>query len=76
MRGLTGAGPDRALGSTQAVIAVGAALAALGLFVVACGSGGTGARDEGPAHASAVAGAVASPPPVPPSGTGGWIRWR
>ncbi|QTE00069.1 hypothetical protein [Streptomyces cyanogenus] len=63
MRGLTGAGPDRARSSTQAVIAVGAALAALALFVAACGSGGTGARDEGPAHASAVAGAVDSPSP-------------
>ncbi|MEU0334952.1 hypothetical protein [Streptomyces sp. NPDC006193] len=63
MRGLTGAGPERARGSTQAVIAVGTALAALALFAAACGSGGTGARDEGPAHASAVAGSVASPPP-------------
>ncbi|ALO95294.1 MULTISPECIES: hypothetical protein [Streptomyces] len=65
MRGLTGAGPDRARGSTQAVIAVGTALAAPALFLAACGSGGTGARDEGPAHASAVAGAVASPSPSP-----------
>ncbi|WP_189303622.1 hypothetical protein [Streptomyces cinerochromogenes] len=47
------------------MIAVGAALAALALFVAACGSGGTGARDEGPAHASAAAGAVASSPPSP-----------
>ncbi|MCG0068834.1 MULTISPECIES: hypothetical protein [Streptomyces] len=47
------------------MIAVGAALAALTLFVVACGSGGTGARDEGPAHDSAVAGSVASPSPSP-----------
>ncbi|MFG2125721.1 hypothetical protein [Streptomyces sp. NPDC048710] len=65
MRGLTGAGPSEARGSTQAVIAAAAALAALALFVAACGTGGTGARDEGPAHASAVAGAVASPPPSP-----------
>ncbi|AOR37173.1 hypothetical protein BFF78_18935 [Streptomyces fodineus] len=48
------------------MIAVGAALAALALFVAACGTGGTGARDEGPAHASAVAGKVASPSPSPP----------
>ncbi|WP_225824942.1 hypothetical protein [Streptomyces naphthomycinicus] len=61
MRGLTGAGPDRARGSTQAVIAVGAALAALALLVAACGGGGTGARDEGPAHASAMTGVGASP---------------
>ncbi|MBV2354603.1 LppP/LprE family lipoprotein [Streptomyces sp. J2-1] len=42
-----------------------AGIAALALFVAACGTGGTGARDEGPAHASAVAGAVPSPPPSP-----------
>ncbi|MFC9930311.1 hypothetical protein [Streptomyces sp. NPDC127190] len=65
MRGLTGAGSDETLGNTQAVIAVGSALAALGLLVAGCGSGGTGARDEGPAHASAMAGAVASPAPSP-----------
>ena len=67
MRGLTGAGPDRVRGSTQAVIAAGTALAALALFLAlflaACGSGGTGARDEGPARGSAVAGSVASPSP-------------
>ncbi|MFF3919839.1 hypothetical protein ACFYZB_41770 [Streptomyces sp. NPDC001852] len=70
MRGLTGAGPDRARGSSQAVIAVGAALAAIALFVAACGTGGTGTRDEGPAHASAVAGAVASASPSPSPTTG------
>ncbi|GGR92907.1 MULTISPECIES: hypothetical protein [Streptomyces] len=43
------------------MIAVGSALAALALFLAACGSGGTGARDEGPAHASAAAVAGASP---------------
>ncbi|MER6571181.1 hypothetical protein ABT288_34630 [Streptomyces sp. NPDC001093] len=68
MRGLTGAGPDRARGSSQAVIAVGAALTAIGLFVAACGTGGTGTRDEGPAHATAIAGAVASPSPSPTTG--------
>ncbi|MEU3824314.1 hypothetical protein GT045_26095 [Streptomyces sp. SID486] len=47
------------------MIAVGTALAALALFVAACGSGGTGARDEGPAHGSAVAGTVTSPSPSP-----------
>ncbi|MEV6053414.1 hypothetical protein [Streptomyces sp. NPDC052107] len=67
MRGLTGAGPDGVRGSSQAVIAVGAALAVIALFVAACGTGGTGTRDEGPAHASAVAGAVASPSPNPTS---------
>ncbi|MEU6774305.1 hypothetical protein [Streptomyces sp. NPDC046759] len=68
MRGLTGAGPEVARGTTQAVITVGAVLAALALFVAACGTGGTGTRDEGPAHASAVAGAVASPSPSPSGG--------
>ncbi|MGW1600016.1 hypothetical protein [Streptomyces eurythermus] len=43
------------------MIAVGTALAALALFLAACGSGGTGARDEGPAHASAATVAGASP---------------
>jgi hypothetical protein len=47
------------------VIAAGAALAALALFVTACGTGGTGTRDEGPAHASAAVGAVDSPSPSP-----------
>lgn len=65
MRGLTGAGPERAPGSSLAVIAAAASVTALALFAAACGTGGTGARDEGPAHASAVAGAVASPPPSP-----------
>ncbi|MGW4565487.1 hypothetical protein ACWEN3_24720 [Streptomyces sp. NPDC004561] len=53
------------------MIAAVAAIAALGLFVAACGTGGMGARDEGPAHASAVAGAVASPAP---SATGRYRR--
>ncbi|MEV6116541.1 hypothetical protein AB0L59_29730 [Streptomyces sp. NPDC052109] len=65
MRGLTGAGPDRVRGTAQAVITVGAVLAALALFVAACGTGGTGTRDEGPAHASAVPEALASPTPSP-----------
>lgn len=65
MRGLTEAGSGGTRGSTQAVIAAGAALAALALFVAACGTGGTGTRDEGPAHASAAAGAVAPASPSP-----------
>ncbi|MGW1810621.1 hypothetical protein [Streptomyces sp. NPDC002078] len=68
MRGLTGAGPDGVRDSSQAVIAAGAALAAIALFVAACGTGGTGTRDEGPAHASAIAGAVASPRPSTTTG--------
>ncbi|MFI9808833.1 hypothetical protein ACIHEJ_31525 [Streptomyces sp. NPDC052301] len=63
MRGLTGAGPDRVRTTSQAVITAGAVLAAIALFVAACGTGGTGTRDEGPAHASAVAGALVSPTP-------------
>ncbi|MCX5060491.1 MULTISPECIES: hypothetical protein [unclassified Streptomyces] len=68
MRGLTGAGPERARGSSQAVITVGAVFAAVALVTTACGTGGTGARDEGPAHATAVAEAVASPSPSPSGG--------
>ncbi|KOV75957.1 lipoprotein CseA [Streptomyces sp. NRRL WC-3618] len=40
----------------QAVITATAVLAALALFVAACATGGTGARDEGPAGTDAVAG--------------------
>jgi hypothetical protein len=47
------------------VITAVAVLAALALFVSACGTGGTGARDEGPARSDAVAGAAASPSPAP-----------
>ncbi|MFR9795243.1 hypothetical protein ACL02U_04940 [Streptomyces sp. MS06] len=36
-------------------------IAAVGLSVSGCGAGGTGARDEGPAHADSVARAAASP---------------
>ncbi|MFI1513927.1 hypothetical protein [Streptomyces griseoaurantiacus] len=59
MRGLgRGVGwPGRAL---KAVIAAVAAIAALGLFVSACGTGGTGARDEGPAGSETLA-PVSSP---------------
>ncbi|MFF0228242.1 hypothetical protein [Streptomyces sp. NPDC004629] len=64
MGGLTDAGPS-ARGSVQAVSTAVAALTALALFVAACATGGTGARDEGPAHADSVAGAAASPAPSP-----------
>ncbi|MFB7500871.1 hypothetical protein ACFC09_40430 [Streptomyces sp. NPDC056161] len=59
-----GAGPS-ARGSAQAVSTAVAVLAALALFATACAAGGTGARDEGPAHADSVAGAVPSPAPSP-----------
>ncbi|MFF8942665.1 hypothetical protein ACF1A5_10405 [Streptomyces sp. NPDC014864] len=56
MRGLTGAGPNRARETFQAVTTAVSVLAALALLVSACGTGGTGARDEGPAHADSVTG--------------------
>ncbi|MFH0520999.1 hypothetical protein ACHBTE_27960 [Streptomyces sp. M41] len=42
-----------------------AVVVALALFVSGCGTGGTGARDEGPAHADAVGGSAASSPFAP-----------
>ncbi|MCF3136041.1 hypothetical protein [Streptomyces olivochromogenes] len=71
MRGLTDEEPTAAHGALQAAITAVAVLAALGLFMAACATGGTGARDEGPAHADAVAGAGAdtdagaAPSPAP-----------
>ncbi|MER5911712.1 hypothetical protein ABT124_14675 [Streptomyces sp. NPDC001982] len=65
MRGLTGAGPSRARANLQAAITALAVFAALGLFVASCATGGTGARDEGPAHADSVAGVAVSPDPEP-----------
>ncbi|MFE1443878.1 hypothetical protein [Streptomyces sp. NPDC058739] len=47
--------------SRRAVSTAAAGLAALALAVSACSTGGTGARDEGPAHADGMAGAAASP---------------
>lgn len=61
MRGsLTQAGPDQDGGTYQAAITGVAVLAALALCASACGTGGTGARDEGPAHTQAVASATPS----------------
>ncbi|MFE7814647.1 hypothetical protein ACFU5P_22370 [Streptomyces sp. NPDC057433] len=54
MRGLTGAGPTRFRRTAQAATTATSVLVALALFVTACGTGGTGARDEGPAHADSV----------------------
>ncbi|GAB2737274.1 hypothetical protein [Streptomyces bullii] len=68
MRGLAttdGEGSAPARGHVPAAITVTAVLAALGLFTSACAAGGTGARDEGPAHADSVAGAAASPSAAP-----------
>ncbi|MFI1210566.1 hypothetical protein ACH4UV_23515 [Streptomyces sp. NPDC020802] len=60
MRGLDTEGP-RAPEVRTAVITAVAVIAALGLFVSACGTGGTGARDEGPALSDSAAGSVATP---------------
>ncbi|MET7456134.1 hypothetical protein ABZT03_30470 [Streptomyces sp. NPDC005574] len=52
-------------GTLQAAITAVAVLAALALFVSACATGGTGARDEGPAHSDVVGGGkVASASPA------------
>ncbi|MBX9397746.1 hypothetical protein K4749_30200 [Streptomyces sp. TRM72054] len=67
MRGLTGRagvdtgpGPTPARGTLQAVITAAAVLTALSLLLSACATGGTGARDEGPAHDDSMAGTAAS----------------
>ncbi|MFD3628746.1 hypothetical protein [Streptomyces sp. NPDC058698] len=68
MRGLTGTGPTRSRTSARAAITATAVLAAVVLFAGGCGTGGTGARDEGPARADSVASAaapVASPSRTP-----------
>ncbi|MFD9322096.1 hypothetical protein ACFWDQ_31335 [Streptomyces sp. NPDC060053] len=62
--GLTEAGPTPARSTIQAAITAMSVLAALALCVSACATGGTGARDEGPAHSDAVAGAATSPSPA------------
>jgi hypothetical protein len=50
-----------ARGTLQAAFTAVAVLAALALFVSACATGGTGARDEGPAHTDSVADAAVPP---------------
>lgn len=67
MRGLTGAGPVRARTTTGAAITATAVPAAVVLFVAGCGTGGTGARDEGPAYADPVASAPAAAASADPS---------
>jgi hypothetical protein len=66
--GLTDEDPSPGRGTPQAVITAASVLAALALFVSACGTGGTGTRDEGPASLESsgsdmVAGAAPSPSP-------------
>ncbi|MEU2772778.1 hypothetical protein ABZ646_07555 [Streptomyces sp. NPDC007162] len=65
MRGLTDAGPDRGPAGAQAVITAATVVAAVALFAAACGTGGTGARDEGPAHSDSVERAPAAKAPSP-----------
>jgi hypothetical protein len=68
--GLTQAGPGPAArGVFQAAITAVTVLAALALFVSACDTGGTGARDEGPAHADAALGGSAVAPSAAPTNT-------
>ncbi|MGP4049234.1 hypothetical protein [Streptomyces sp. 2A115] len=65
MRGL-GTRAPRPPGALKAVITAVSVLAALGLLVSACGTGGTGARDEGPARSESMA-SGATAPSAPPS---------
>ncbi|KAA0935753.1 hypothetical protein [Streptomyces apricus] len=69
MRGLDTTAP-RARGAVRkAVFTAVAGCAAVGLFVSACGTGGTGARDEGPARSDSVAGSAPAPAAASPSAT-------
>jgi hypothetical protein len=70
--GLTGPGPTRpdlapVRGIFQAASTAVVVLAALALFVSACATGGTGTRDEGPAHAVAGSSTSSASPSVAPS---------
>ncbi|MFJ8805718.1 hypothetical protein [Streptomyces sp. NPDC102490] len=63
MRGLTdGRTPGETGRTTQAASTAVAVFVALGVSLSGCGTGGTGARDEGPAHADTVGGAASSSP--------------
>ncbi|MFU0243428.1 hypothetical protein ACKI1J_48105 [Streptomyces scabiei] len=63
MRGLTGGRTPGETGrTTQAASTAVAVFVALGVSLSGCGTGGTGARDEGPAHADTVGGAASSSP--------------
>ncbi|MEU0738543.1 hypothetical protein [Streptomyces sp. NPDC006134] len=65
MRGLTGTGSTPGRGIFRAVGTAVAVPAALVLSLSACAAGGTGARDEGPAHGDSVAGVAATPSAAP-----------
>jgi hypothetical protein len=69
LRGLTGTESPGTRTELQAVITAAAGIAALALFTSACGTGGTGARDEGPAHAAPVVGAQSPAPSPTPAAT-------
>jgi hypothetical protein len=62
LRGLTGTGSPGTWKELQAAITAAAGVAAIALLVSSCGTGGTGARDEGPAHAGGVVGAQSASP--------------
>ncbi|WP_395572941.1 hypothetical protein [Streptomyces sp. BK79] len=63
MRGLTdGRTPGEPRRGTQATSTAVAVFVALGVSLSGCAAGGTGARDEGPAHAEAVGPAASSSP--------------
>ncbi|MFC3573884.1 hypothetical protein ACFOZ0_11485 [Streptomyces yaanensis] len=64
MRGL-GTGTIEPSEALKAAITAVAVLAALGLFVSACATGGTGARDEGPASSDTVVAKAATPSASP-----------
>ncbi|MFH8978433.1 hypothetical protein [Streptomyces sp. NPDC017890] len=65
MRGLTiGRSPGQARRNVQAASTAVAVFVALGVSLSGCGTGGTGTRDEGPAHADAVGGAAATSSPA------------
>jgi len=68
LRGLTdGRTPGGTRRTTQAASTAVAVFVALGVSLAGCGAGGTGARDEGPAHAEAVGGVASSSPAASPS---------
>ncbi|MET8572503.1 hypothetical protein [Streptomyces sp. NPDC004783] len=68
MRGLTvGRTPGEARKSVRATSTAVAVFVAVGVSLSGCAAGGTGARDEGPAHADAVGGAASSTPAASPS---------
>ncbi|MDF3143673.1 MULTISPECIES: hypothetical protein [unclassified Streptomyces] len=60
-------GPAPARGTLQAAFTAVAVVVALALFASACATGGTGARDEGPAHDAAGGSAVSASLAASPS---------